>query len=134
MSITTNVRILTKQQWFDNALKGVRSQGYVPSMVGVECRYDGADGRHCAIGWSLVDTDIGAKNEGKAAHSLLCDGRIGVLGRSFVEASNFLSELQHAHDRLAGAPTVRRAEQYEESMRNFAARWEVVYSTPEALK
>lgn len=78
---------LTHQQVFDNALFGVRKDGYRGSFVVVEdpdaiadggsgtkvkCRYR-FEGRACGIGHSIPDELYDPRMEGKAAGSLLVD-------------------------------------------------------------
>ena len=91
--------MLTKQEMFDRAVRGLRSQGYKASTKGGICRYSNDDGCRCAWGWvdpSLTSAQLGT------IHTLRKD-KIGVAADLDSEGAMFAYQLQGAHD-LADGP------------------------------
>lgn len=86
--------MLTKQEMFDRAYRGLASQGWRKCFDERGCIYQHADGRRCAWGWvdmSLGPDDLGAVETIALDH----DGIASTLG---ADGLGFAIALQSAHD------------------------------------
>jgi hypothetical protein len=93
---------LTKQEWFDNAVRGLHSQGWEKSTEGSNrCRYTSVqEGKelHCAIGWSCP-----VAPEDVSVDYLESKGFVRVTDFMSVPTGfDFLAELQGCHDHSRG--------------------------------
>ena len=94
---------LTKQEWFENAVRGLHSQGWEKSMEGSNgCRYTSVqeEGKelHCAIGWSCP-----VAPEERTVDYLESKGFVVVTDFTSVpNGFDFLTELQGCHDHSKG--------------------------------
>lgn len=94
---------LTKQQAFDQMVRGLASQGWEQSRqaVGGGCQYRGIGGRKCAVGWLIPDElydpklDDSADGDHDTNIGALVDERLLDVDASLLP---FLREAQHAHD------------------------------------
>lgn len=97
-----------KQKYFDKAVAGLASQGFVQStgtsMFG-DCAYRGINGLKCAVGHLIDDSEYDPEYEGSSVEVVLreCDTSIGreILSLSEKEQKDmvsFLAYLQIAHD------------------------------------
>ena len=112
MSTNTTPSPLTKQEMFNRAVRGLRSQGFTRCMVaGMGCSYGDGEGHHCAWGW--VDTSLA--NEIGSVYALR-DRGIGVAAQLSTDDVEFAAALQTAHD--CGLTPVRM----EGSLRALAER------------
>lgn len=104
----------SRQEMFDRAVLGLRSQGWVRSVdyVGV-CTYELPDGRRCAWGW--VDP---AGTSGRSGTILsLYNQRVGLLAELTYDVVNWAYGLQGVHDaKINNNPSA-----LECAMRAFAA-------------
>lgn len=87
----------TRQDIFDNAYNGLKSQGWKRSINNVtQCVYRGAKGKKCAIGWNMPDDkyDPSFERGGVSFSKILtvCD--------IAPEDNYFSNHLQRAHDDL----------------------------------
>lgn len=96
---------MSPQEMFDKAVNGVMAQGR-QSMVGGMCRYRGADGAKCTVGFLVDDDEIAAKMDAAAYSSVGALLRLAIEGWLLFELPAFirtdtgllLSDLQSAHD------------------------------------
>ena len=88
---------MNKQEAFDKALFGIRAQGGW-SFAGT-CLYRSPNGRRCAIGHLLEDSEYMTKMEGKDVNVIfsLLPVRLQMLDESLA----FLKNLQDVHDKFA---------------------------------
>lgn len=99
--------MLTKQEIFDKVVAHLRQQK-VPAMDGGHCAYRSEDGKQCAIGCLIADSEYHTWMEGLDVASLLKDSRCpGDLQERLGVKDNldrhsdlfiFLSRLQAVHD------------------------------------
>lgn len=122
-SITTNqgTTMLTRQEMFNRAFVGLRSQGFTQSLEAgsdTQCAYSSQalDGtvKHCAWGW--VDPTISYIHEGKNVSRLVAAG-IGLAAAVLPSDVNFVERLQCCHDNQL-APT-----EMEAALRRLAAEF-----------
>jgi hypothetical protein len=86
--------MLTKQEMFDRAYRGLASQGWRRAVSDRGCSYATDDGRRCAWGW--VDMSLGASVTGPV--SLLRAKKIGLAADLDDGAFEFADDLQACHD------------------------------------
>lgn len=98
---------MTKQKMFDMAWTGLKGQGFERAMKDTSCQYRAPDGKRCAIGHCIPDTDYDPKFEGKGAWAVAPELGWGEL-RDFAEI------LQSCHDRSESPASV------EAALRSFA--------------
>jgi hypothetical protein len=107
-----------RQEWFNKAWTGLKSQGFKRSVNSSDtCYYRGTEGRRCAIGWLMPDENYRPEFEGTAATPAI----IAACGiEPDVNNHAWLTELQCAHDHgYTPEEMVRR-------LRDFARRSELV--------
>lgn len=112
--------MMNKQQAFDKAALGLKSQGFRRSRLsegGQWCAYNGLEGRHRAFGWLIVGVELPATmwpgerevdSNAAPAHDLLTAVpavrerfSIGVAPGDFADLNavdHFVSQLQRCHD------------------------------------
>lgn len=90
------------QEYFDEAYKGLRSQGFLPSYTGgVGCLYRFED-RRCAIGWLIPDAAYNEEMEGRSVDCGPVLEALGLVnGGEDAEVLGFLLQMQDAHDNCA---------------------------------
>lgn len=120
----------TKQELFDNALFGIRAQGYergYSASTGL-CQYRGDNGTKCAIGYSIADDNYDPQYDNGDGDAL--GAFAAALGAEpDDEMTQFMFHLQHCHD--AGAPArALLADVFEARMRGFAERNGLIYTAP----
>jgi hypothetical protein len=102
----------TLQEWFDNGVKGLESQGFMKSKEGKSCAYQSEIGC-CALGWTLPpDYRIKADQESKNVNEILKD-----LGED-IRLLEPLYILRRAHDYSKSPADMKRrfigfAEEYD---------------------
>lgn len=101
--------ILTRQEMFDRAWRGLASQGWRRAAAGSRCAYLTADGCRCAWGW--VDPE-GTADQLGTVRDLHTEG-IGIAARLSHEDLIFAATLQSAHD-------LSSDDALQEDMRQFA--------------
>ena len=86
---------MTPQEAFDISTRGIISQGG-PSMNGESCVYRARDGKKCAAGWLLPDSEYKPEMDGKKMTSRAIEFFVksGVL--------SLIDSLQLAHDEASG--------------------------------
>lgn len=95
--------MITKQEMFNRAVRGLRSQGFERCMsnpgpdLDPEPVYNDGNGRHCAWGW--VDRSIGpeAKNNAFFVEDLALEG-VGIAKSLTTDLLAFGRNLQWCHD------------------------------------
>lgn len=102
----------TRQEIFDIAWTGLKSQGFERSLSDVAsgCAYRGEDGLRCAIGWCIPDKKYNRRLEGRGADDPDVLEAAGIDERD----SDFADDLQVCHD-FEDTPSG-----VEEALRNFA--------------
>ena len=138
---------MTLQEVFDNALFGIRQQGYKRSITEGGCAYDSEAG-HCGIGHSFAKAGI---DGGLLDRVLTCPGIQSLLGNHRFEETakeedvkaadaelskvailfhgletEALVELQTIHDDLLGDRGDGR--DFEHAMRDYAAGYALIYA------
>lgn len=68
---------LTRQEMFDQVVKGLKSQNWRKSMHGPSCTCRGHGGLKCVIGW-LIPDDVASSCEGYGVHQLLDQGKLDI--------------------------------------------------------
>lgn len=131
--------MLTNQKVFDNALFGVRGQGYKQSrrrltdgLLG-PCLYRGPDGLKCGIGHSIEDDALAREMDtgdvggcgGQSIRACLLDSRVFAIFGG-VDKS-LLKDLQDAHDSCDSSP-----HKFEASMADVASAFGLSYTAPTA--
>lgn len=88
---------MNRQEIFDKAVAGLRSQGFEKSMDHGTCSYRADDGKKCAIGWLIKDENYDSTIEGRGANS---SEVIEMTRLDPVDEKDelFLAELQQMHD------------------------------------
>jgi len=97
--------MLTKQEMFDRAYRGLSKQKWKQSKRGDSCVYNGPNGTHCAYGW--IDRKIPAKFNSDCSINTLYQEKIGVAATLDSEMILFACELQAAHDDGEGPREMR---------------------------
>lgn len=131
-------RLWTHQELFDNALRGVRRQGYKTSEdIKGTCAYrDHTGTRACGIGWSMPDELYGEHMDNGTFPS----GVEAVLGRNHalhavfptdIGSMRLMVRLQQAHDGMVNFGPSRDA-YFERNMQMVAQDFCLVYTAPEA--
>lgn len=102
----------SRQEMFDRAWNGLKSQGWRKAMVPSGCVYLTADGRRCAWGW--VDPD-GTSDKSGTVYGLLTNwgNACGLFARLDYDDREWASALQNTHD-------LAKEGELEASMREFA--------------
>lgn len=137
---------LTNQQFFDNALFGIRAQGYVPSQIQhpvdsekpgtkcAKCAYRGIMGRKCAIGFSIPDELYSPKiddGDGMSVDSLARNPEYPELNNLFSKANKELLErMQCLHDHLQYLAAEERPKTFEKGMAVLAKEFGLKYARP----
>lgn len=89
----------TKQEIFDEVVKGLASQGFKQSLLpekdGGGCAYRGDHGRKCAVGHLIPDEKYSKAFEGDSVAEYNIQE---VLKSEGYEDACFLDQLQHCHD------------------------------------
>lgn len=98
----------TRQEIFDIAYRGLKSQGFRRSTNGRECRYRGPSGLRCAVGHLIAPENYKRRFEGQPASD------IAILAAANVthDDATFLEDLQKCHDR-GGSSKMMQANLYE---------------------
>lgn len=94
------------QDVFDRSVAGLASQGFTQSLkehCGCRCRYNGPDGKHCAIGWLLPEGTEEPPTLGEALDVVGIEWRRRDLGTWQEDYSrettySLMAQLQAAHD------------------------------------
>ena len=106
-----------KQEIFDKAWNGLKSQGFVESRDDERgiCCYRGPGGLRCALGWCIPDERYSTNLENMSG-----DDRpvIKAVGAS-PKLAGFLESLQGCHDYSTGPESMER------NLRNFASDHEL---------
>jgi len=86
---------LNRQQLFDNAWNGLKSQGFVQCANDEgDCKYRGDNGMRCGIGWSIPDERYSRSLEGRGVEE-----RVVLLAASIRPFNqDFAGDLQNCHD------------------------------------
>lgn len=131
-----NIQPLTPQQVFDNALFGIRKQGYVRSALpDGQCRLRDDSGRSCAIGKSIPDALYTPEMEIAIATAMdqPCP-EFEQLLKLFADCEvNLLQLLQKAHDQYLpdGSQCFSSGgHDYELLMQRIASQYNLVYTLP----
>ncbi|MGO4302221.1 hypothetical protein [Cupriavidus sp. RAF12] len=136
---------MTNQELFDIALTNLRRQR-VCSINGDECRYRGAEGARCAVGWAIPDEKYHAHMEGLDAgqlldHATFSEALQGVnheLAQCIQRAHDFylplpddLPEPLSEHRRMTFKMQMGRGmEMWEAEMQAIAAKFNLNYTVP----
>lgn len=87
---------LTKQEMFNRAVVGLRSQGFERCVNAYsEPLYCDSSGKHCAVGW--IDTDLRADQSTWFVDDLAIETK-GVLSHMTIDELEFARQLQWCHD------------------------------------
>lgn len=89
---------MTNQEAFDQAVRGLKSQGWSQSLDRGCCSYNGPGGLHCGIGWLLRGVPIEPRLNAMSIANLLIQRSI-VANHLAGCDRGFLIDLQKAHDR-----------------------------------
>lgn len=95
--------MLTRQEMFDRAVRGLASQGWKACESGSHCAYTNDQGHHCAWGW--VDTSLAEKQRGSVVD--LRKTKVGLAAGLSDKDLKFAQELQVAHDTAIGEVDMR---------------------------
>ncbi len=125
-----NITPLTNQQYFDNALLGVRAQGYEPSTQEGNCRYRGDEGRKCGAGFSIPDSVYDPDMEGKRIDDVICEWEKVRVLLDYVNQI-LVRRVQGIHDSLVDYSPTERPVYFEFEMRNEAEAMNLIYTPPE---
>lgn len=90
---------MTRQEIFNKAYLGLKSQGFKQSEWAGSCKYNGPNNTHCAIGW--VIPDLPENYTIGAIAWTFPEKLIGVIAENLEELDQlrpFLQDLQIAHD------------------------------------
>ena len=118
----------SNQELFDTAVAGIASQGFERSVKAGTvnedeypiCRYRGAEGRKCAIGWAIPDEKYNMILEGFSASNRQVFVAAGGYEIEFARA------LQATHDNAESPADMK------EALRQFGLAWDL--ELPEVLK
>lgn len=127
--IVTTDSVMTEQEAYDRVARGLKSQGFRRNVDadGVTCMYNGPDDRHCGVGWLIVGVELPETVPSSLEHADPVPANVAPI-QSLVNVpaiaerlagldSNFLSQIQTAHDRAYDRP-----EKMKENLRSLAAR------------
>lgn len=134
---------LTPQQVFDNALFGIRKQGYAQSIKldGTACLYESDNGRRCVIGHSVPNAALRAlMDNAEFSEGSTITNILGSTAEELAPARllfsqcplDFLERLQTIHDDLGSFARVGLAWGFEEEMKDLAEIFDLTYTPPEA--
>lgn len=84
---------MTKQEMFDKAVRGLRSQQWQVCVDDAGCSYDNGRNEHCAWGW--VDEATWGKT---GTVMSMRKGNIGIAPKLSPDALNFAMKMQRTHD------------------------------------
>lgn len=93
----------SRQEMFNRAYLGLKSQGFNQCMIDGTCVYNGPNGQHCAWGW--VDT-VPDRHNGVSVGTLAFRG-IGLAARLSLDDLNWADKLQACHDQAFDARAVK---------------------------
>lgn len=119
---------MNNQQAYDNALFGIRLQGYKQSSVEGKCLYRGPDSTCCAAGFNIPDELYTPGLEGRNISQIIKDNssiRLYLQGVS----TELLKKLQFCHDvflKNSFGPPV-----WEQEMLAIAKNHNLIYTEPE---
>lgn len=125
---------LTQQEAFDISLSHMRKQGTFAHgtllLNGISgCLYRGPTGTKCAIGAHITDAEYSSAMEGNDAESLKQDYSIAALADL---DGMFLNDIQSTlHDNLQTFGEASLLFNLEHYAKEFAARWDLIYTPPE---
>lgn len=88
---------VSRQQFLDFAYAKLKEQGGV-SKRGSGCMYNAPDGRHCAIGWTILNETKYRPPEGKSVPVIIKD--LGLQNNMAADDLAFLGSVQRAHDNI----------------------------------
>lgn len=94
---------LSRQEIFTKAYNGLKSQGFQRSVSPIHfhsysCRYRGANGMKCAVGWLMDDDKYTSSFEGYTPNGAYTLPEYWEAVNCSRDDSFFLKELQKAHD------------------------------------
>jgi hypothetical protein len=118
---------MNNQQAFDNALFGIRNQGYRQSITSDEssCAYRGNNDLKCGVGHSIPDELYKKGMEGKAFNNLLSEHP--EIQDLFQNVDwQLLSKIQWAHDKYLESGFENW--QYEAEMKEIANTYKLKYT------
>jgi len=117
---------MTRQEMFNKAVRGLRSQGFerctrkAPNEYKDEvCVYDDGNGKHCAWGW--VDESTWSYKEARDTVDNLANRGVGLAASLPYEDRQWASRLQQCHDKAYDAEGV------EHNLRQFAKEFSLVF-------
>jgi hypothetical protein len=120
---------INNQQAFDNALFGIRNQGYKQSIASgktscASCAYRGEDGLKCGVGHSIPDELYKPEMEGKTSSGLILNYML--ISELFEKVNeHLLTEIQVCHDHDLLGETSQR---FEIRMKQIAKEYGVNYT------
>lgn len=116
------VKIKTRQQIFNNAYKGLRSQGFKRAMNSCGCAYrvgeDAASKERCAIGWNISNKSYQSYIEGQTPQF---SKEVRALAGIAEENGYWARELQIIHD----DPEFGATSTMQERLERFASKYEL---------
>jgi len=119
---------MNAQEAFDTAVRGLASQGFRRSVAsdGESCMYNGPDGRHCALGWLIVDVEIDKGDNSAPSGSIMINyPEVRKKFEGINDPMLFVRTLQTCHDsayiKQLGA-SVDKPSAMVENLRAFASR------------
>lgn len=128
----SDIQPLTLQQVFDNALNGVRGQGYKPSMSVDGCAYRGFGGRKCAIGHCIPDELYDPSMDAYPTGVAVLREKFPPVDALFSGLSTHdLGRLQGIHDDLSNTAGSLAQQQFEREMQRFAEERGLTYTAPQ---
>lgn len=132
---TKEITPLTHQQVFDNALNGVRAQGYMRSTLRGSCSYRGMGTLKCGIGHSIPDemyeSAMDTSEHSTAINDVICS--FSNLASLFKGChSELLKRLQEAHDSMIEPfhDSMIEPFQFENAMWAVADDFDLKYTKP----
>ena len=108
----------TMQSVFNTAYLGLASQGFEKSTLGLGCKFRGMNGRKCALGWLIPDTEYRPSwndmppSEVRSARPDL----FYIHGLDYAEQEELYIGLLRAHDESRGP------EDMDNALRDLASR------------
>jgi hypothetical protein len=102
--------MITKQEMFDRAVRGLASQGWERCVFKNACVFTDDKGKRCAWGW--VDTSLGSSINGNVR--ALWEHGIGIAAQLNDSDLEFALALQEAHD---------RSYDMDKAFRHFGKHW-----------
>ncbi len=98
---------MKKQEMFDLAVRGLRSQGFNRCLVNGDPVYADGTGRCCAWGWVDPQTAASPEYSKYYVNGLMADG-VGVAAGLDLGAISFARQLQWCHDDSPTPSTMER--------------------------